>query len=84
MAINAELAKKRWDVVLKRLTVERGFGFVRHPDFDQDIFCLLSKIASTDRDEMLVGKQLNVRITTSFDEKKKRWGFAVDSGRCVD
>ena len=84
IAVNAELAKKRWDVVLKRLTVERGFGFVRHPDFEQDIFCLLSKIAATDRDEMREGQKLNVRITTRFDEKKKRWGFAVDSGRSVD
>jgi len=80
--VNAELAKRRWDVVLKRITPGRGFGFVRHPDFDQDIFCLLSNVASSDSNILREGKELNVTVTTSFDERRQRWGFAVESGRC--
>jgi cold shock CspA family protein len=84
MKVNAELAKKSWEVVLKQLNPERGFGFARHPDFEQEIFCHLSKIAATDRDEMREGKALNVRVTTRFDDRRQLWGFAVESGRCVD
>ena len=82
MKVNAELAKRRWQVVLKRLPPEQGFGFARHPDFEQDIFCHLSKIYVTDRNTLREGKVLDVRITTSFDERRKSWGFAVESGRC--
>lgn len=84
MKVNAELAKTRWTVELKRIPPERGFGFVRHPAFEQDIFCLLSKIAATDRNGLREGKALNVRITTSFDKARQRWGFAVESGHTVD
>lgn len=84
MKVNAELAKTRWTVELKRITPERGFGFVRHPDFEQDIFCLFSKIAATDRNGLREGKGLNVRITTSFDQARQRWSFAVESGHTVD
>ena len=84
MKVNAELAKKRWTVELKRLTPGRGFCHVRHPDFEQNIFCLFSRIAATDRTELREGKKLSVRITTSFDKTRQRWGFAVESGHTVD
>ncbi|WP_270933285.1 RNA-binding domain-containing protein [Falsiroseomonas oryzae] len=82
--VNAELAKTRWKVVLKRITAERGFGFARHPDFEQEIFCLLSKIAVTDGNGLREGQALDVRITARFDAKRQSWGFAVESGRCID
>ncbi|WP_417809103.1 RNA-binding domain-containing protein [Thioclava sp.] len=81
--VTAELAKKRWKVVLQRIPLGKGFGFVRHPDFDRDIFCLLSRIASPDRNMLREGKELDVRITASFDERRQQWGFAVESGRCT-
>lgn len=84
MKVNAELAKTRWKVMLKRIPPERGFGFVRHPDFEQDIFCLLSKIAAKDHADLREGRALDVRITTRFDATRQSWGFAVESGRCVD
>lgn len=84
MKVNAELAKTRWKVVLKRITAERGFGFARHPDFEPDIFCLLSKIAATDGNGLREGQALDVRITARFDAGRQSWGFAVESGRCVD
>lgn len=84
MQVNAELAKTRWTVELKRVILERGFGFVRHPDFDQDIFCLLSKIAATDWNGLREGKELNVGVTASFDQARQRWSFAVESGHTVD
>lgn len=84
MKVNAELANTRWTVELKRIIPERGFGFARHPDFDQDIFCLLSKIAATDWNGLREGKELNVRITTSYDKARQRWSFAVESGHIVD
>ncbi|MBB1492292.1 putative DNA binding domain-containing protein [Paracoccus sp. MC1854] len=84
MKVNAELAKTRWMVVLKRIPAKRGFGFARHPDFEQDIFCLLSKIAATDRSKLREAQVLDVQITTRFDAGRKAWGFAVESGRCVD
>lgn len=84
MKVNAELAKTRWTVELKRTLPERGFGFVRHQDFDEDIFCLLSKIAATDRNGLREGNVLNVRIITSFDRARQHWSFAVESGHTVE
>ncbi|WP_158270883.1 RNA-binding domain-containing protein [Thalassorhabdomicrobium marinisediminis] len=84
MKVNAELAKIRWTVELKRTIPERGYGFVRHPDFGEDIFCLLSKIAATDRNGLREGKVLNVRITTSYDRARQHWSFAVESGHTVE
>lgn len=82
--VNAELAKTRWKVVLKRIAAERGFGFARHPNFEQDIFCLFSKISATDCNGLHEGQELDVRITVRFDTGRQRWGFAIESGRCVD
>ena len=79
--MNAALENQRWEVVLKRIPQGKGFGFVQHPDFETDIFCLLSKIASTGHHQLQEGQKLNVQIVTSYDDKKARWGFSVDSGR---
>lgn len=79
----AELAKKRWEVVLVGLPAGKAFGFARHPDFDRNIFCPLSKIATPDRSTLRKGQKLDVRIITSFDATAQRWGFAVESGRCI-
>lgn len=79
--VNAELANQRWEVVLRRVPPGKGFGFVQHPDFEGDIFCLLSRIASPGHNQLQEGQKLDVRITTSYDEKKERWSFAVESGR---
>jgi cold shock CspA family protein len=84
MKVNAELAKTRWTVELKRTIPERGFGFVQHPDFEEDIFCMLSKIAAMDRNGLREGKVLNARITTSFDRSRQHWSFAVESGHTVE
>lgn len=82
--INAELAKTRWKVVLKRIVPDRGFGFARHPDFEQEIFCMLSKIAVKDRSTLREGQELDTTISTRYDATRKSWGFAIESGRCVD
>lgn len=84
LEVNAELAKTRWKVVLKMINADRGFGFVRHPDFEQDIFCLLSKIAINNRNDLQEGQTLDVRITAGFNAGRKTWGFSVETGRCVD
>lgn len=84
MKVNSELAKTRWTVELKRTIPERGFGFVRHPDFKEDIFCLFSKIAATDRNGLREGEVLNVIITTSFDRARRQWSFAVEAGHTVE
>lgn len=84
MKVNEELSKTRWTVELKRAIPERGFGFVRHPDFEQDIFCLFPKISASDRNGLREGKELNVRITTSFDRARQQWSFAVESGHTVE
>jgi cold shock CspA family protein len=79
--VNAELANQRWEVVLKRVPQGQGFGFVQHPDFEGDIFCLLSRIASPGHNQLHNGQKLDVRITTSYDDKKARWSYSVESGR---
>lgn len=82
--INAELEKTRWKIVLKRIIAKQGYGFARHPNFEQDIFCLFSNIAVTDRHFLREGQALEVRITARFEHERQRWGFAVESGRSVD
>lgn len=84
MKVNAELSKTRWKVVLRRINAERGFGFAQHPDFQQDIFCLLSKLAAPDRNRLRDGQTLDVRIAARFDSGRQSWGFAVESGRSVE
>ena len=81
--VNAELENQRWEVVLKRIPAEKDFGFVSHPDFEDDIFCPLFKIVTSGYNQLNEGQKFDVQITTNYDEKKKRWSFAVRSGRSI-
>ena len=83
-AIDLLLGGRRWEVSLKRIPPEGNFAFARHPDFDADIFCLFPKLTPPDRSAYREGERLDVRIATRFDEKKKKWGYAVVSGRRIE
>lgn len=74
----------RWEVTLKRIPPEGSFAFARHPDFDADIFCPFPKLSPPGRSAYREGDRLDVRIATRFDGKKKKWGYAVVSGRRID
>lgn len=83
-AIELLLGGRRWEVSLKRIPPEGNFAFARHPDFDADIFCPFPKLTPPDRSAYRVGERLDVRIATRFDERKKKWGYAVVSGRRIE
>jgi|GEM_PF-2862778 len=82
--VDAQLRNKRWNVTVKSVRPESNFGFAGHPDFDRDIFFVLSNISSPGGLTISPGQTLDVRLATRFDRKKEEWGFAVDSGRVVD
>lgn len=82
--VDAQLRNKRWNVTVKSVRPESNFGFAGHPDFDRDIFFVLSNISSPGGLPISPGQTLDVRLATRFDRKKEEWGFAVDSGRVVD
>lgn len=83
-AIETLLEGRRWEVTLKRIPPEGSFAFARHPDFDADIFCPFPKLSPPGRSAYREGERLDVRIATRFDEKKKKWGYAVVSGKRID
>lgn len=82
--VDAQLRNKRWNVTVKSVRPESNFGFAGHPEFDRDIFFVLSNISSPSGRPISPGQTLDVRLATRFDRKKEEWGFAVDSGRVVD
>ena len=81
--METELRKARFKVKVKYVHPENSFGFATHPDFERDIFFLLSAVSSNDYTEISAGQTLDVRVCTRFDQKKKEWGFAVESGRVL-
>ena len=83
-AIELLLGGRRWEVSLKSIPPEGNFAFARHPDFDADIFCPFPKLTPPDRSAYREGERLDVRIATRFDERKKKWGYAVVSGRRIE
>ena len=78
------LGSRRWEVTLKRIPPEGNFAFARHSDFDADIFCPFPKLSPPNRSAYREGERLDVRIATRFDDKKKKWGYAVVSGQRID
>jgi hypothetical protein len=82
--VDAQLRNKRWNVTVKSVRPESNFGVAGHPEFDRDIFFVLSNISSPSGRPISPGQTLDVRLATRFDRKKEEWGFAVDSGRVVD
>ncbi|KPH67125.1 hypothetical protein ADT71_02855 [Novosphingobium sp. ST904] len=69
-----------WRVTVKRIPSAGQFGFVSHSDFDRDIFCHLSAIASNGS-PLAEGMVLDVKLATRFDRNRGEWGVSVVSGR---
>lgn len=69
-----------WRVTVKRIPSAGQFGFVSHSDFDRDIFCHLSTIA-TNGSPLAEGMVLDVKLATRFDRNRGEWGVSVVSGR---
>ena len=84
MRMEKLLRARRWEVTVKSLPPEGGFGFAEHPEFDSDIFFLLSAVTSANGDPISRGQIIDARLATRFDRRKERWAFAIDSGRVVD
>jgi hypothetical protein len=82
--IDTLLRTSRWKVTVKSVRPEGDFGFVRHPQFDSDIFFRVATVSSPAGVPISPGQTLDVRLASRFDSKKERWGFVVDSGRVVD
>lgn len=82
--VDAQLkAKGYWRVSIKRTHSSGQFGFVSHSDFDRDIYCHFSKIASNGL-PLAKGVALDVRLATRFDQNRGEWGVSVVSGRTAE
>ena len=79
--INEELNYKQWDVTITKIFIDRNFGFVKCPEFKNEIIFWLDKIENPKNKTLFKGGKLTVGIKTQFYSKKNEWGFAVISGR---
>lgn len=82
--VDARLRNERWLVTLGRIHPRGEFGFVKHSEFDNDIFCWLANITSQEGIPVAEGQTLDVRLVTRFDRKSSEWKFAVGSGRIAE
>ncbi|MGB4497104.1 MAG: hypothetical protein WBI40_00260 [Methylococcaceae bacterium] len=78
MQINGELKFKQWDVTVTKLS--DYYGFLKHPNFSENIVFWLDKIENPHSKTLTEGDILRVGIKTQFNKKKEQWGFAVISG----
>lgn len=78
--INVRLALKEWDVTVERVKPLLNCGFASHSEFADNVIFFLNDIENPNSKPIHEGDLLRVRIGTRFDNKKKRWSFAVKSG----
>ena len=69
------LANGRWEMSV--VNAREGFCFLRHPDFDANVFCRNDRLSGG---VPQVGDRCRVSVEISYDKKKGVYGFAVSGG----